>query len=152
MPVLIRLSENFSLKELTDSQTAARLGIDNTPPPEVIDDLRWGCINVLEPIRANFKSPVVISSGYRSPALNEAVGGSAKSQHMLGQAVDFTIPGFTSDEGYLAQRIAQMPGLPYDQLIFEFDSWVHISWNPRGLPKHQLLTINRHGVQPGIIV
>ena len=121
------LSEHFTLAELTVSQTALRKGIDNTPPPPVIAALTALCGNVLEPIRKHF-GPVVVSSGYRSPALNKAIGGSASSDHCHGRAADFTVPGALDID--VAQWV--MRHLRYDQLILEFppQGWVHVSWRP----------------------
>lgn len=125
------LSSHFTLEELCRSETAARLGIDNFPPLEVVDRLRRVCEFILEPLRAHVGFPVIVNSGYRSPELNKAVGGSKNSQHMLGEAVDIEVPQVPN------KRLAQMVrglGLPYDQLILEHaeDSdpqagWVHVS-------------------------
>lgn len=87
----MNLSKNFTLQELIYSDTAVRMGIDNKPNDETIENLKILCENILEPVRANFKAPVVVSSGYRSEAVCTAVGSSSKSQHIKGQAVDFEI-------------------------------------------------------------
>jgi hypothetical protein len=128
----MKLSKNFHLSEFTTSQTAARRRIDNTPPPAVIKALTDLCTHVLEPVRAHF-GPVRVSSGYRSPALNRAVGGSKTSQHVLGQAADIECPGVSNAE--LARWIAR--NTDFDQLILEFytpgqpnSGWVHVSWRP----------------------
>lgn len=128
---MTQLSEHFHLSEFTKSQTASRRGIDNAPGAWEIGNLRKLCQNVLEPVRAHFGRPVVISSGYRSPALNRAIGGSVKSQHCKGQAADFEIPGVSNVE--VARWIHR--NLNYDQLILEFytpgqpnSGWVHVSW------------------------
>lgn len=123
------LSEHFTLAEMTQSQTAARKDIDNTPNGMIVVALRGLCENVLEPIRARF-GPVRISSGYRSPKLNRAIGGAATSQHCKGEAADLTVPGVSNIE--VAQWI--MNTLRYDQLILEYPpaGWVHVSWRPAG--------------------
>ena len=122
----MQLSPHFTLAEMVVSQTASRLGLDNTPPPAVIAALRGLCLNLLEPVRAHFGRPVIVSSGYRAPAVNKACGGSATSQHRFGQAADFTVPGVANLE--LCQWIQR--NLKYDQLIYEFgpSGWVHASW------------------------
>lgn len=139
------LSEHFHLTEFIKSQEAIRKGIDNSPTPEVIDNLIALCSNVLEPVRQQF-GPVSISSGYRSPALNVAVGGSRTSQHTSGQAADFEV--FDLDNCDLAQWVAD--NLDFDQLILEFhdhaagpnSGWVHVSYNSFG-NKRQVLTAKR---------
>ena len=145
----MELSKNFNLSEFTKSQTASRLRIDNTPNKTHIDSLKLLCEKVLQPIRDNFDKPVIISSGYRSPNLNRAIGGSLKSQHMTGQAADFEIPGI--DNYTLAKWIEA--NLNYDQLILEFyeggnSGWVHVGYSPRHL--NQELTINRFGSFSGL--
>lgn len=124
------LSPHFSLREMTRSDTAARRGIDNSAPDSVRSALRMVALAVLEPIRAEF-GPVLITSGYRSPALNRAIKGSAKSQHMLGQAVDFEVPLIANAK--LAAWIEK--NIDYDCLILEFhdprdpfSGWVHCSY------------------------
>ena len=128
----MKLSEHFSLSEFPNSQTAARRRIDNTPPPAVIRALTDWCQHIGEPVRRQF-GPVKISSGYRSPALNRAVGGSKTSQHVLGQAADIECPGVPNGE--LARWISR--NTDFDQLILEFytpgqpsSGWVHVSWRP----------------------
>ena len=88
----MRLSENFSLWELTKSQVAERHGISNEPSKEEIKNLQALCKNVLQAVRANYRVPIIPSSGYRCLALNEAVGSTPRSQHLTGQAVDFEVP------------------------------------------------------------
>ncbi len=127
-----RLSEHFSLEEFTKSQSASRLRIDNTPPEDVIKNLTNLCIHVLEKVRLNYGRPVIVNSGYRSPALNKVIGGSRNSQHMSGQAADIEVPGI--DNRFLFNWIKD--NLQFDQLILEFykpgipdSGWVHVSWN-----------------------
>ncbi|MBH9537889.1 D-Ala-D-Ala carboxypeptidase family metallohydrolase [Novosphingopyxis sp. YJ-S2-01] len=122
----MKLSEHFTLAEMTASQVAARQGIDNSAGPDEIAALRRLCERVLEPVRRHFDRPVIISSGYRSPALNRAIGGSAASQHSLGEAADFTIPGVPNIE--VARWMETH--LNYDQLIYEFGpaGWIHVSY------------------------
>ncbi len=118
----MKLSPNFSLDEFLVSQTAERHGIDMTPPGEVIDNLRRLCEGCLQPIR-DALGPVYISSGYRPQELNQLIGGSLTSRHMSGDAADFRVAGMTPYE--VCKRVEDME-LPYDQLINEFDRWVHL--------------------------
>ena len=126
----MKLSANFSLGEMTKSQTATRKGIRNEPSTEHIENLIHLAETVLQPGRDHFGKPVAISSGYRSPELCEAIGSSAKSQHAKGEAADFEIPGV--DNMQLATWINK--NTDFDQLILEFyepgdpnSGWVHCS-------------------------
>lgn len=117
------LSPNFALSELTVSETAARQGLNNTPGPAEVTNLERLCKTCLQPLRDKLGQPVVVTSGYRGPAVNAAVGGSTTSAHMYGRAADVHVPGMTNQA--LMQLIHSM-GLPVDQVIEEFGSWVHI--------------------------
>ena len=135
------LTENFSLEELTKSQTAVRKGIDNTPSPEHEDNLKMLCTHVLQPIRNHFGKVVTISSGYRSPELCTAIGSKITSQHAKGEAADFEIFGVSNRE--LADYINK--NIRYDQLILEYwkpsdpnSGWVHCSYSPRENRKQYL--------------
>ena len=126
----MKLSENFSLAELVKSQTATRKGINNEPGTAEIENLIHLAKNILQPVREHFGKPVIISSGYRSPELCEAIGSSAKSQHAKGEAADFEIGGVDNKE--LATWISK--NTEFDQLILEFydgvdpnSGWVHCS-------------------------
>jgi hypothetical protein len=119
----MKLSANFTLDEFLVSQTAARHGIDMTPPPEVVDNLRRLCEGCLQPLRAATNRPIFISSGYRSPELNQLIGGSKSSRHQTGEAADFLVSGMTP---YDTCRLIVEMGLPYDQVIHEFGRWVHL--------------------------
>ena len=126
----MKLSKNFSLAEMTKSQTATRKGIRNEPSTEHIENLIHLAETVLQPVREHFGKPVAISSGYRSPALCEAIGSSSKSQHAKGEAADFEIPGV--DNMQLATWISK--NTIFDQLILEYyepgdpnSGWVHCS-------------------------
>jgi len=137
----MNLSANFTLKELTKSDTATRLGLDNTPDEETIENLKLLCEKVLQPVRGHFGKPVTINSGYRSPESNAAVGGSKTSDHCKGQACDLEIDGVSNPD--LAQWI--MDNLEYTQLILEFytqgqpnSGWVHVSYDPNNLKKQEL--------------
>jgi len=146
----MNLSANFSLKELTKSDTATRLGIDNTPNQETIDNLKMLCEKVLQPVREHFGKSVNVNSGYRSPELNSspAVGGSKTSDHCKGMAADIEIAGVANAE--LAQWI--MNNLDYTQLILEFytqgipdSGWVHVSYDPNNLKKQELTAVKVAG-------
>ena len=128
----MKLTVNFSLNELTKSQTAERKGIDNTPSAEHQGNLQSLCMHVLQPIRDHFSKVVTISSGYRSPELCTAIGSKITSQHAKGQAADFEIFGVSNKE--LADYINE--NLEYDQLILEYwkesdpnSGWVHCSYS-----------------------
>ena len=143
----MKLSENITLAELTHSQTADRLGLDNTPSPTVAVHLAR-LAQGLELVRKLVSCPIVISSGYRSTLVNKAVGGSAKSQHVDGHAADITAPAFGSPRKLMAAIVAAR--LPYDQCILEYANkgggWVHISFTPS--PRGQALVIDDTGTRP----
>lgn len=131
----MKLSRNFYLSELIKSPEAERLGIDNTPPQEVIDKLRLVAENILQPVRDHFMIPFIPSSGYRCLELNRAIGSKDNSQHIKGEAVDFEIGGITNLELYFWIR----DNLKFDQLILEYykknvpnSGWVHCSYKKDG--------------------
>jgi zinc D-Ala-D-Ala carboxypeptidase len=141
----MKLSKNFSLAEFTKSQTAERKGIDNTPKGEHLDAAIALFENVVQKVRDHF-GPTVINSGYRSPDLNDAVGGSATSQHCKGEAVDIEVPSVPN--GDLAEWIRD--NLDFDQLILEFytpgipdSGWVHVSYKTDGSNRKSVLTAAR---------
>ena len=124
----MRLSANFTLAEFIKSQTATRKGLDNTPGDEHLVSAKSLFENVVQKVRDNF-GLTVINSGYRGPALNEAVGGSSKSQHCKGEAVDIECPGTGNHD--VAKWIQE--NLDFDQMIWEFGddknpNWVHVSY------------------------
>jgi hypothetical protein len=145
----MNLSANFTLKELTKSETATRLGLDNTPNDEALENLKLLCEKVLQPVRDHFGKSVTVNSGYRSPESNAAVGGSKTSDHCKGQACDLEIDGIPNPE--LAQWI--MDNLEYTQLILEFyvpggdpnAGWVHVSYDPNNLKKQELTAVRVAG-------
>jgi zinc D-Ala-D-Ala carboxypeptidase len=132
----MQLSTNFSLSQLVYSETAEKSGIDNTPPPEIVANLRRLAAG-LETVRTLLGAPLEISSGYRCTALNEAVGGSSASQHLQGLAVDFDCPAFGTP--LEIARAIQGSGLEFDQCILEYGRWVHLSFSDA--PRRRLLTI-----------
>ena len=130
----MNLTRNFTLSELTKSDTAIRKGINNNPSPEQIEKLKLLCENILQPVRDHF-GRVKITSGFRSPELCLAIGSSINSQHAKAEAADFECPGV--DNAELADWINRE--LPYDQLICEFytpgepnSGWIHCSYVPEG--------------------
>ena len=138
----MKLSGHFSLAELTKSQTATRKGIDNKPTLEHIENLTELCVQILEPTRRNFGKPMVITSGYRSEELCEAIGSQSTSQHAKGEAADFEMFGIDNKE--LAKYIKN--NLVFDQLILEFynpddpsSGWVHCSYSKEENRKQSLL-------------
>ena len=144
----MKLSNNFSLKELTASQTAARKGIDNTPSPTHQDNLKSLCTRILQPVRDHFNRVVSVSSGYRTPELCIAIGSKTTSQHAKGQAADFEIYGLSNQE--LAIWIHE--NLDYDQLILEYwkkedpnAGWVHCSYNVNVNRKQYLKAYKENG-------
>lgn len=138
----MKISQFFTLEEMILSQTAIRKSIDNIPTEEVIKNLELLCKNVLDNIRVKLSTPIHVSSGYRSPALNKAIGGAKTSQHVKGQAADISIHGVTTENLY---NVIKGMGIEYDQLIQEFDSWVHISFNSAGNRKENLRAIKSNG-------
>jgi len=134
---MTQLTTHFSLEELTRSSIATRLGIDNTPPPNIVARLRTlaqGLEEVRELLQLH-NAPVLIDSGYRCEELNKAVGGSKMSAHMQGYAADFICPAFGSPLAIVEALVASK--LEFDQLIEE-GTWVHISFDPR--TRRQVLT------------
>lgn len=133
-----KLTDHFTLGELTASEIAARRDIDNTPTAAIVKNLERTA-QTLERVRVLLGSkPILVSSGYRSPALNTVVGGAKTSAHMQGLAADFTCPGFGSPLA-ICERLAAS-GLDFDQLIQE-GTWVHIGLAVEGQkPRRQILT------------
>jgi hypothetical protein len=140
----VNLSNHFTLDEFTTSQNAARLGLDNNPPPEVIERLKRTALG-LEMVRALLGAPIHINSGYRSPVVNRAVGGVANSQHVTGEAADIICPGFGTP-AEVVRAIVASKGIPFDQCILEFNSWCHISFTDNG-PRRQALVIDHSGTR-----
>ena len=141
----MKLSENFTMAEFIKSDTANRLGIDNTPQGEHLENAKELFENVVQKVRDHF-GPTVLNSGYRCPELNEAVRGSKTSQHCHGEAADIEVPGVANGE--LAQWIVD--NLDFDQVILEFytpgqpsSGWVHVSYKADGTNRNKALTASR---------
>jgi hypothetical protein len=142
------MTQSFSIKELTYSDTAIRLGIDNTPTDEILINLQNIVQFILEPVSNNFDSQIVITSGYRSPALCQAIGSKPTSQHTFGMAVDFEILGIPNKE--VSDWIVNH--LDFDQCILEFwkpeqpnSGWVHCSYKTSGNRKMYLKAYTANG-------
>lgn len=139
----MNLTKNFTLEELSNSSTAKRLGIDNIPNNEQVNNLRLLCEKVLQPIREKYGKPIIISSGFRCEKLNKAIGGSPTSEHRYGMAADFhSLSDTLSDNKALWDLIRTM-NLNFGQLIYEYGSdsgpdWIHISYNEKNNRKQIL--------------
>ena len=132
----MNLSEHFTLAEMCHSDYGVRHFIDNVPNELQVEALRTLCENVLQPLREALGKPIKVNSGYRSPEINVAIGGSKNSQHMRGEAADITIKGMTVQELF---DYVRMSSLPVDQIIQEFDRWVHVSHSYAGAQRGQFL-------------
>jgi hypothetical protein len=136
------LSIYFSLEELIFSSTGERLGIDNTPPNQVIINLKHLALFVLDPLRVLVGRPIHVDSGYRCPELNKAVGGAWNSQHLEGNAADLIIPDISV---LTFNQIIRNPvnKIPFDQLINEYGRWNHVSYNGEAAGRKMCLKINK---------
>jgi zinc D-Ala-D-Ala carboxypeptidase len=132
----MRLTANFSLEQLIHSETAERERIDNTPGPEIVDNLRR-LAQGLEQVRMLIGFPLEISSAYRCPELNARVGGAKASQHTRGQAADFTCAEFGPPAEII--KAVRDSDIEFDQCILEYARWVHISFS--AAPRGKVLTI-----------
>ena len=149
----MRLSKHFSLEEMTRSMVAARKGIDNTPGAGEIKNLGDLCYEILEPVRAHFDKPIMVSSGYRSEALCEAIGSKKTSQHAKGQAVDFEINGIPNIK--VAYWLTN--NVDFDQCILEYyqpdddqHGWIHVSYNEKGANRKKVLTFDGKTYEDGL--
>ncbi|MEW6701553.1 MAG: D-Ala-D-Ala carboxypeptidase family metallohydrolase [Bacteroidota bacterium] len=120
-----KLSASFYLNEFTISQEAERHGYRNEPNEKQIENLKLVCVNVLQPLREIIAVPIFINSGFRSFDVNAAVGGKFNSQHLEGKAADFIVPSMNLVDVF--NIILQKSS--FDQLIYEFGKWIHVSWN-----------------------
>ena len=136
-----KLSASFYLDEFTISQEAERHGYKNEPNEKQIENLRLLCVNVLQPLREIINVPIFINSGFRSLDVNTAVGGRFNSQHLEGKAADFVVHSMNLIDVFniLLQR------LYYDQLIYEFGKWIHVSWNGELNRKDVMISRKVHG-------
>jgi len=142
----MKLTKHFTLQELTHSDIAQRHSLDNTPDKKIIPNL-IRVAELLEEVRALFNKPIIVNSGYRSVAVNALLGSKPTSQHCIGCAADIRISGLTPDQ--IVNKIVKSD-IQYDQVIREFDSWVHISI-PRAegyIARKQALIIDKKGTRP----
>ena len=144
----MNLTENFTLSELTKSETALRHDMDNSPDQTAISNLQVLAVHVLQPVRDHYGKGVKVNSGFRHPDVNAKVGGSKTSDHCKGMAADIEIPGVPNAE--LAEWIRS--NLPFTQVILEFytqgvpdSGWVHVSYDPANLKKQALTAVKQDG-------
>ena len=144
----MNLTKNFTLSEMTKSETALRYDMDNSIDQTAISNLQALAVYVLQPVRDHYGKGVKVNSGFRHPDVNAKVGGSKTSDHCKGMAADIEIPGVPNHE--LAEWIKA--NLPYTQLILEFytrgvpdSGWVHVSYDPANLKKQDLTAVKEGG-------
>ena len=142
----MNLTEHFTLDELTSSETAERNGWDNTPNETELANLKRLALFLEDIKTALGGKPIMVSSGYRGKQVNDAVGSKDSSQHRTGCAVDFRVPQLTPDQ---VVKAIVASGLPYDQVIREFDRWTHLSIpnTPETAPRRQVLIIDKTGTR-----
>lgn len=141
----MQLTQHFSLDEFTASETAARRGIDNTPNAEQIEKLRY-LAQRLEEVR-DLVGALHVNSGYRCPKLNAAIGSKPSSQHIKCEAADLISLNWLTPIQLC--RAIETSGVAFDQMIYEFDSWMHISFVEEN-PRWNVLTINKSGTKAGL--
>lgn len=139
----MKLSNNFTLKEFTKSNTAQRRGIDNTPNEEHLDNLQKLVDNILQPLRDAAKLPIRITSGYRSKELNKAIGGSSFSDHSKGRAADLELYINGKEENAKLFNLIVSLNLPYYQIIWEYGDdnnpdWVHVAYREDNIRRQKL--------------
>ena len=139
-----QISEHFTLAEMTRSSKGEALGLDSTPPEPVVEALTALAVNVLEPIRMLLGTPLSVDSGYRSPAVNSAVGGKPESQHLKGEACDFVPEGLDLGAAY---RLIASSDIPFDQLLLEFNQWIHASYCAGRESRRETLIIDANGTR-----
>ena len=149
----MKLSPHFTLAEMTASTTAARLKLPNAPAPELLPRLVL-LADMLERIRATLNVPITITSGYRSPPVNRAVGGVTSSDHSQGHAADFVAPRYGSASDIATTLAPLVSVLGIGQIILEGvkgKQWVHVSTRQPEKPVNRVLTITDKGVVAGIV-
>lgn len=139
------IAPNFRWHELVRSEAASRLGLNNEPGEFETENLISVVGHIAQPVRSHFELPVVITSGYRSPAVNSAIGGYQESQHVEGEALDFHVVGV--DHFTVARWIAE--SLSFDQLILEYvdetglEGWIHCSYRRTGRNRREVRLARR---------
>lgn len=139
----------FTISELTKSATAKRLGIDNTADASIRANLTALVENVLDPLRARWGMPIIVTSGYRSAALNKAVGGAANSQHTKGEAADIRTVSDSRADNMKLLRCLLRSGIVFDQVIAEYvdaagrPDWIHVSFKRNGANRGSKLTATK---------
>lgn len=151
----MKLSKNFTREEFIRSRSAAKAGLPNTLPKELIPNAKKLARTILQPLRDHINEgnsgsdiPIIITSGYRNEAVNRLVGGARRSQHVQALASDIVIPFMTPLQ---VAKLIQKMDLPYDQLIHEYGEWVHVSapaYNRE--PRKEVLTIDAAGRRAGL--
>lgn len=140
----MKIGKYFTRQEFEYSPTAIRHHIRNVMSAVQLANAQALCTKVLDLIRDHYDRPVYITSGFRNRKVNSKVGGSGTSQHCLGQAADINVPGVTVEQLFLDIKSGKITGLKYDQLIQEFNAWIHISYSPR-LRRENLRAIKKNG-------
>jgi len=153
----MKLTNNFTLNEMTKSDTALRLGLENEPDDTQLENLKALCENVLQPVREHFAKGVKVNSALRTLPVNRAIGSGDNSDHVKGMAADIEIPGVANAD--LAQWIVD--NLEFRQVILEFytpgipdSGWVHVAYNPADNKKQVLTAMKENGktvYKPGLI-
>jgi len=152
----MKLSPHFTVAEFTASDTAARMGIDNSLPEDLVDNA-IATAQMLERIRyylGKFDGtpvPIILSSGYRCPELNRSIGSGKTSDHLKAMAADFKAPAFGSPFEVCQALEPMVDKLQIGQLIFEFNRWIHVSIRTPDKPVNRILTISGRGTEPGIV-
>jgi zinc D-Ala-D-Ala carboxypeptidase len=151
----MNLSPHFTLAEFTDSDTAARRGIDNGLPASLMPNA-MGTAGMLERIRtmlcelAGREVPIIITSGYRCPALNAAIGSNPTSDHPRAMAADWRAPAFGTPYAICKALAPHIDSLAVGQMIHEFGNWVHTSTREPALQRNRIITITTRGITRGV--
>lgn len=147
----MKLSANFSLEEFTASETAERRRLDNSLPPELLMTAQ-NTAEMMEKIRAVLgDNPIIITSGYRSPEVNRAIGSSDTSDHPKAMAVDFKCPAFGTPKAVALHLADKIDSLGIGQLIAEYSQWIHVSTRKPSKEINRVITINQSGTHVGIV-
>lgn len=146
----MKLSAHFTLDEFTASETAQRRGLDNSLPPELLMTAQ-NTAEMMEKIRAVLGDiPITVTSGYRSPEVNRAIGSSDTSDHIKATAVDFKCPEFGTPKAIALHLANKIDGMGIGQIILEFNAWCHVSTRRPSKEINRVITINQSGTHAGI--